>query len=165
MYDPDSKSDTKQLFVNVKKIFRNQSSNSDANLNSTRRQKHKLIKKEPSEVKNLITVLEPGNKSKSLINVTPNNLNTQNIDANERYLLKKYARYSKSPANKAGSAVVRIPTFNQSIKIDKINRQTSLSNFMINKLNSIRNLNSSYVYGSSRRVENFVNQNIFIIIL
>ncbi|CAF0909879.1 unnamed protein product, partial [Brachionus calyciflorus] len=145
----DSKSDstnTKQLFVNVKKIFRNQSSNSDANLNSVKRHKAaRIVKKEPSEIKSLITVLEPSNKSKSLVNCQTL------IDPNENYLLRKYARYSKSPASKAGSAVVRIPTFNQSIRIDKINRQTSLSNFMINKLNSIRNLNSSFaLYGSNR---------------
>ncbi|RMZ95462.1 serine threonine kinase, partial [Brachionus plicatilis] len=134
--ETECKSDIKQLVTSGRKKMPNQNSGSDANLNSVKRSKNKL-KKEMSEAKNLITVFEPGEKCKSLINVTPNNFVNQNIDGNEGYLLKKYARYSRSPVNKVGSAVVRIPTFNQSIKIDKIDRQTSLSNFMINKLNSI----------------------------
>lgn len=153
----DSKNENKQIFINVKKIFRSPNSGSDANLNSVKQNKKKL-KKEISEIKNLITVYEPGKKSKSLINVAPNNFISQNIDADESNFLKKYARYSRNPVSKAGSAVIRIPTFNQSIKIEKINRQTSLSNFMINKLNSIRNLNSSYPYESNQKMENFSKQ-------
>lgn len=153
----DSKNE-KQLFP-IKKILKNQNCGSDANLSLVKRNKNK-IKKEILDGKNLITVLEPREKCKSLINFTPNNLINQNIDSNESFLLKKYARYSRSPVNKAGSAVVRTPTFNQSININKISRQTSLSNFMINKLNSIRNINSNYAYGSNRKIpnENFSKQ-------
>lgn len=157
IHENDSKNEKQSLIF--KKILRNQNSGSDANLNTVKRNKNK-VKKEISEGKNLITVFEPGEKCKSLINVTPNNYINQNIDSSENYLLKKYARYSRYPAKKPGSAVVRTPTFNQSIKINKISRQTSLSNFMINKLNSIRNLNSHITYDSNRKIpiENFSKQ-------
>lgn len=59
------------------------------------------------------------------------------LDKHENLLLKKYARYSKS-SPKSGSAVVRIPTFNFSVKASHINRQTSLGNMIANKINSYK---------------------------
>lgn len=102
-----------------------------------------IIAPEPLSV-NLLTTTNviTNNKSKSLINVTSPTPQTQtpvhNIDKQENFLLKKYARYAKA-SPKSGSAVVRIPTFTHSVKADKINKQNSLSSVMINKFNSIKN--------------------------
>lgn len=105
-----------------------------------------------SSQKSLLTTILSNSKSKSLINVTQPGTNTmpsnnstinQTLDKQEKALVKKYARYSKA-SPKSGSAVVRMPTINQSAQLDDtISRQTSLSNAMINKLNTVSIYNSN----------------------
>lgn len=116
--------------------------------------KFETYKKELSNSqKALLTIIGGNSKSKSLVNVTHQQqavvVNGQqqqqqqppqpsSLDKNEKMLLKKYARYSKA-SPKSVSAVVRQPTLTSGggrvSRQQTISKQSSLSQFMLNKLN------------------------------
>ena len=128
----ESESSPSKFIVNI--TNKTQSKSKSKLLNTPIKSNEKLSS---SSQKSLLTLATNTNKSStSLANAsnsspaqTPTHLSS--LDQNEKYLLKHYARYSKTAA-KSSSAVVRVP----SVQTDTINRQSSLSTAVVNKMSS-----------------------------